>query len=570
VTVLEIPTPDPRTFDEATRPFAEAVSARYAVKRLIGHGGMGVVYLARDRRLDRLVAIKTLPPHLAKDESVRQRFLRETRTAGAMSHPNIVPIHGADEIDGHVFFVMGYVDGESLAAHVRGMGRLEADEVRRILIDVASALGHAHERGTIHRDIKAENILIDITGRALVTDFGIARLAEAAPLTATGQMLGTVYYSSPEQVAGDPIDHRSDLYSLGVVGFLALTGRFPFDSELASAVLVAHVNKPAPTVLSINPTVPVELAEVIDRCLAKEPSDRYEDAASLVAALQAADLKRQSTPESPIRITDTEANAVWSRAASLQASTRERARPGSIRRRDAASDAAREDGLKLVEVVDAGREAGISTRFLDRALVEHGLRGNVAPIALSPRKSRWAGVPLTMTEHCDVDGQLLPEQFDRLTAILRTATQTVGETSTTANGFGWRTEWFGHQLDATVVPTKGSTTIRLTQRVSTLAATIMGLSLGAGCVAGWFAGRLAVISVRFGAPSWWLRHIALELGLTRQDSTGIGLFVMATVVFCSFLVARLLIQRSWRSHAGRLRLLTEALVATVRASTTRR
>src|SRR3954464_14302624 len=111
VTVLEIPTPDPRTFDEAARPFAEAVSSRYAIKRLIGRGGMGVVYLARDRRLDRLVAIKKLLPHLAGDAAVRERFLRETRMAGAMSHPNIVPIHGADEIDGHVFFVMGFVDG---------------------------------------------------------------------------------------------------------------------------------------------------------------------------------------------------------------------------------------------------------------------------------------------------------------------------------------------------------------------------------------------------------------------------------------------------------------------------
>src|SRR2546430_13192635 len=159
MTVLAMPTPEPRTFDETSSPFAEAVSALYAIKKLIGRGGMGIVYLARDRRLDRLVAIKTLPPPLAKDESVRQRFLRETRTAGAMSHPNIVPIHGADEIDGHVFFVMGYVDGDSLAAHIRALGRLQPRDVARYLRDVASALSHAHGRGIIHRDIKAENIL---------------------------------------------------------------------------------------------------------------------------------------------------------------------------------------------------------------------------------------------------------------------------------------------------------------------------------------------------------------------------------------------------------------------------
>jgi len=125
MTVLEmIPTPDPRTLDDVSRPFAEAIASHYAIKKLIGQGGMGLVYLARDKRLDRLVAIKTLLPQLAADAQVRERFLRETRTAGAMSHPNIVPIHGADEIGGHVFFVMGYVDGESLAAHVRAQGQL--------------------------------------------------------------------------------------------------------------------------------------------------------------------------------------------------------------------------------------------------------------------------------------------------------------------------------------------------------------------------------------------------------------------------------------------------------------
>src|SRR3954470_6815823 len=211
MTILEIPTPDPRGFDDTSRPFVEAVASRYAIKRLIGRGGMGIVYLARDRRLERLVAIKTLPPHLSSDESVKQRFLREIRTAGAMSHPNVVPIHGADEIDGHVFFVMGFVDGESLATTIRGLGRIDAMDTARILRDVAAALAHAHARGIIHRDIKAENILVErSTGKAMVTDFGIARLAEAGPLTATGQGLGTVYYLSPQPGSGGAGDLRRD------------------------------------------------------------------------------------------------------------------------------------------------------------------------------------------------------------------------------------------------------------------------------------------------------------------------------------------------------------------------
>jgi eukaryotic-like serine/threonine-protein kinase len=206
-----------------------ALSGQYEIEREIGRGGMGVVYLARDLRLDRMVAVKTLPSALAGDESVRERFLREARTAARLTHPNIVPIHRADEIGGQVFFVMGFVDGDSLAAKLAD-GPLSPRESVPILRDVAVALGYAHDRGVVHRDVKTENILLDaVTRRAMVTDFGIARVAAAAPLTATGQVLGTVYYLSPEQVADENVDARSDIYSLGVVGYVMLSGRFPFD-----------------------------------------------------------------------------------------------------------------------------------------------------------------------------------------------------------------------------------------------------------------------------------------------------------------------------------------------------
>src|SRR5687767_11618948 len=247
---------------------------------------MGVVFLARDLKLHRQVAIKTLLPHLAHDERVRERFLREARTAASLAHPGIVPIHRADELDGQVFFVMGFVDGESLGQRVRERGSLPPAEVVGYLREVSAALGAAHERGVVHRDVKAENILLERrSGRAVVTDFGIARLAEAAPLTATGLVLGTVYYMSPEHVSGEPLDGRSDIYSLGVVAFHALSGRFPFDNEAASAVLVAHVTKRPPRLRDVAPTVPGAVADLVDRCLAKDPADRFASCAALSVAL---------------------------------------------------------------------------------------------------------------------------------------------------------------------------------------------------------------------------------------------------------------------------------------------
>src|SRR5690242_6292809 len=236
---------------------------------------MGVVYLGVDVKLDRPVAIKVLPEHLAGVPEVRERFLREARTAAKLSHPNIVPIYRADESEGVVFIVMALVDGESLAERLSARRALPPRELVPLLRDVAAALDHAHAHGVVHRDVKPENILIDRkSARAMVTDFGIARVAEAKPLTATGQVLGTVHYMSPEQVSGEAVDGRSDLYSLGVVGFRAVTGRLPFDNESASAVLVAHVVKPPPRVHDVAPAVPTAVAQLIDRCLAKNPDAR--------------------------------------------------------------------------------------------------------------------------------------------------------------------------------------------------------------------------------------------------------------------------------------------------------
>src|ERR1044071_263226 len=197
-----------------------ALAGEYSLQRELGRGGMGVVYLARDVQLDRDVAIKVLPTHLARDPEARERFVREARMAAGLSHPHIVPIHRVSESGGFVFFVMSYVEGETLGERLRSKGPLPPAEAMRVLREVAWALAYAHGRGIVHRDVKPDNILLEAgTGRALVTDFGIAQSDRADhPATEPGKIMGTAHFMSPEQGASEPVDGRSDIYSLGVVG----------------------------------------------------------------------------------------------------------------------------------------------------------------------------------------------------------------------------------------------------------------------------------------------------------------------------------------------------------------
>jgi serine/threonine protein kinase len=263
-----------------------AVEGRYAVEREIGRGGMGVVFLARDVALERQVAIKLLPPAFAAQPVLRERFLREARTAAGLSHPNIVPIHGVEEQGDLVWFVMGYVEGETLARRVQRAGPLPPADVARVMQETAWALSYAHGRGIVHRDIKPDNILIEVgSGRAMVLDFGIARQASGGSLTEVGHVVGTPEYMSPEQAAGESMDGRSDLYSLGVVGYLALTGKAPFEATSASALLSMHLTQPPAPVASVRPGVPRALAEAIDRCLRKPPEERFATGEELANAL---------------------------------------------------------------------------------------------------------------------------------------------------------------------------------------------------------------------------------------------------------------------------------------------
>jgi serine/threonine-protein kinase len=265
-----------------------AVGAQYLVDAEIGRGGMAVVYRATDVRLNRRVAIKLLPPELAFNADVRERFLREAQTSAQLTHPHIVPIYTVDERAGMVYFVMALVDGESLAQRLAREPQLPIDDARRIMADVADALSYASSRGVVHRDVKPDNIMLErATGRAVVTDFGIARAAAGdSRLTVTGVAVGTPAYMSPEQALGErELDGRSDIYSLGVVGYQMLAGRTPFRASNTPAMLVKHISETPHPVESLRPDVPPALAQAVMRALAKKPEQRWSDAAEFRAAI---------------------------------------------------------------------------------------------------------------------------------------------------------------------------------------------------------------------------------------------------------------------------------------------
>ncbi|MFI5208120.1 MAG: protein kinase [Gemmatimonadales bacterium] len=269
---------------------ADALGTAYTIEGEIGRGGMGVVYRARDERLKRPVAIKVLPPDLAYRADIRQRFLREAETAARLSHPNIVPIHTVGDKDDLCYFVMGLVDGESLALRLKRRGRLSIEEARRVMRESADALSAAHAQGVIHRDVKPDNILLEGTrGRVMVTDFGIAKAltSDGGTLTEAGVAIGTPAYMSPEQAAGDRnIDGRSDLYSLGVVAYQMLTGELPFQAPTVPALLMKQISETPVPVNRKRPETPDELSLTVMRCLEKDPEDRWNSADALRRALE--------------------------------------------------------------------------------------------------------------------------------------------------------------------------------------------------------------------------------------------------------------------------------------------
>jgi len=266
----------------------DALGSQYALEDEIGRGGMSVVYRALDLRLNRMVAVKVLPPDLAHDPALRARFTREAQTAAQLSHAHIVPIYDVGERDGIAWLVMAMLTGGNLGTLLAHEHRLPVEEVRRFTREVADALDYAHQRGVIHRDIKPDNILIDHeSGRALVTDFGIAWAMEAASrLTITGIAVGTPTYMSPEQAVGErTLDGRSDVYSLGVLAYQMLTGRVPFSASNSMALLLKHVTERPRPISELRPDTPPAMVTAIERALMKSPEDRWPTAGTLRDAL---------------------------------------------------------------------------------------------------------------------------------------------------------------------------------------------------------------------------------------------------------------------------------------------
>ncbi len=267
-----------------------ALSGRYAIEREVGAGGMATVYLAEDVKHHRKVAVKVLRPELAATLGP-DRFFREIEIAAQLQHPHILPLLDSGEAEGFLYYVMPFVEGESLRERLARHGELPVHEAVRILLEVVDALSHAHKRGVVHRDIKPDNVMLS-ERHALVTDFGVAKAVSEATgrnqLTTAGVALGTPAYMAPEQAAADPhIDHRVDIYAIGAMGYELLSGRPPFTGSSSQEILAAHVTM-APEPVSVRrPAVPPPLAAVIMKCLAKRPADRWQSAEELRAQLEA-------------------------------------------------------------------------------------------------------------------------------------------------------------------------------------------------------------------------------------------------------------------------------------------
>ena len=276
----------------------QATLGEYEILGELGRGGMATVYLAHDIALDRRVAIKVMAPALLSGEGMAERFKREARTAASLSHPNIIPIYAVRDTEHALYFVMKLIEGRPLDSIIHEIGPLPIPMAQAILHQVGAALGYAHKHGVVHRDVKAANVMVDSGGWAVVTDFGIAKVAEAHGLTVTGATVGTPSYMSPEQCDAKELTGASDQYSLGIVAYEMLTGRLPFTAVSVMAIMYAHFNEPPPPITGIRPDVPAGLAAAVMRMLEKDPAKRWPSMEAAVAAIGGAPL----APGDPVHV----------------------------------------------------------------------------------------------------------------------------------------------------------------------------------------------------------------------------------------------------------------------------
>src|SRR5258707_1297856 len=252
------------------------VEGKYRVDRMVGKGGMGAVFLAHDLTLEREVAIKVLPPDISMDEHIVKRFQQEAKTAAKLDHTNIIPIYRVESEGGLNYFVMKYIAGTSLEDVIDQKQELTIDYIQRVLWEAACALGHAHQRGVVHRDVKPANIMFDHDSRVILTDFGISKALQAASgFTGTGMIIGTPHYMAPEQAKGSTVDGRADEYSLGVVGYRMITGELPYTGDSVHTILYKHIFEEVPIAAATRSDAAPFRAAAISRALAKEPDQGF-------------------------------------------------------------------------------------------------------------------------------------------------------------------------------------------------------------------------------------------------------------------------------------------------------
>jgi serine/threonine protein kinase len=268
----------------------KTISNRYVIEEMLGQGGMSAVYKATDPNLKRVVAVKVIHSHLSSDKDFVKRFEEEAAAVAQLRHPGIIQVHDFNRDDDTYYMVLEFVPGETFQEHLKRLNdsgrKLSPAKAAEYMASICDAVDYAHQRGMIHRDIKPANLMLNTLGQAILMDFGIAKIVGSQRHTATGAVVGTAMYMSPEQIKGEQPDRRTDIYSLGVTLFEMVGGRPPFEADSAMTLMMMHMHDPVPNVRNLNPDVPDALVAVINKSLAKDPDDRYQTAAQMAAALR--------------------------------------------------------------------------------------------------------------------------------------------------------------------------------------------------------------------------------------------------------------------------------------------